>query len=317
MRRRTALAGAAGLLAAFGGAGCGPEKPPFDRLVVATGGAGGVYAALGAALAAVVRDRWHIPTRVLHTGAALDNLGLVATGRADLGFATVDAAQLAVDGTAPFRRRQPIAAVAGMYDDLMQLVVRADTPIRTLAGLRGHRVSVGSPGSGTELIVNRLLPIADVPAAAMSVHRWGADDSAEALAAGRLDAFFFSGGVPTPAVAALARRDPGIRLVPLDSCVPQLQARYGEVYERRTLAHSVYRLPPVQTFGIHNILFTAADRPAPAVASLTRLLFEHRAALVAAHDEARQLTTRSGIETYPLPLHPGAESYYRATKPYA
>jgi TRAP transporter TAXI family solute receptor len=315
VRRRTALAGAAGLLAALGG--CGQEKPPFERLVLATGGTGGVYAALGAALAAVVREQWHIPTRVLHTGAAVENLGLVAAGRADLGFATVDAAQLAVDGATPFHRRQAVAAVAGMYDDLMQLVVRADRPIRTPDGLRGHRVSVGPPGSGTELIATRLLSIADVPLASLETHRWGADESARALAAGRLDAFFFSGGVPTPAVAALARRDPGIRLVALESYVPQLQARYGEVYERRTVARSVYDLPPVQTFGIHNILFTAADRPAAAVARLTSLLFDHRSRLVAAHDEARQLTTRSAIETYPLPLHPGAESYYRTTKPYA
>ncbi|GAA4205775.1 TAXI family TRAP transporter solute-binding subunit [Actinocatenispora rupis] len=307
--------GAAGL-AGLGLAGCGPRKPPFDRLVLATGGVGGVYAKLGAAIAAAARAQWHIPTTVLHTGAAVDNLDLVAAGKADVGFATVDAAMLASDGSPPFHRRLPVAAVAGMYDDLMQLVVRADGPIRTLAGVRGRRVSVGSPGSGTELIVNRLLRIADVPADALQLHRWGAEESARALRSGRLDGFFFSGGVPTPAVAALAGHDPGVRIVPLDSSVPQLQARYGEVYERRTLAHGVYRLPPVQTFGIHNLLFTAADRSAASVAALTRLLFDHRADLVAAHDEARQLTTRSAIETYPLALHPGAEAYYRSTKPY-
>ena len=308
------LVAGAGLAAV---AGCGEETAPVERLVIATGSTGGVYHALGAALGAVARERWGVPVTVLTTGADVDNLNLLASGRAHVGFSTVDTAALALAGAAPFRGRLAVAALAGLYDDYMQVVVRADKPVSTVGELAGYRVSTGSAGSGTEIIAGRLLAAAGVPAGALRERRLGVDDAAEAVHLGALDGFFFSGGVPTPAVSRLARqRTPAIRLVALDGWLPALQQRYGEVYQKATVPHFAYGLPPVPTFGIHNILAVNRHLPDGVARRLTELLFAAKPRLVAAHPDARALDPRSALNTYPAALHPGAESYYRGAKPY-
>jgi TRAP transporter TAXI family solute receptor len=312
-----ALGAVGGVVAGLAVAGCGGERAPVDRLVIATGSTGGVYHALGTALGAAARARWGVPVRVLTTGADVDNLNLLASGAAQVGFSTVDTAALALAGAAPFRARLPVAALAGLYDDYMQVVVRADTPVTALGELAGYRLSTGSPGSGTEIIAGRLLAAAGVPAGALRTERLGVDAAADAVQANRLDGFFFSGGVPTPAVSRLAeQRLPAIRLIALDGWLPPLQRRYGEVYQKATVPHSAYGLSPVSTFGIHNVLAVNRHLPDGVARGLTELLFAARPRLVAAHPDARALDPRSALDTYPAPLHPGAAAWYRADKPY-
>src|SRR6266705_1605596 len=110
-------------------AGCSAATPPATRVVIATGGEGGVYHALGLAFAGVIKRRWSIPATALTTAAAIQNLRLVAAGQADVGFTTVDSAALAIKGTGPFTTPLPIVALAGLYDDYLQIVVRASGPI--------------------------------------------------------------------------------------------------------------------------------------------------------------------------------------------
>lgn len=297
--------------------GCGAtEDSPVDRLVIATGGRGGVYYALGEALAGAARDRWSATVEVRVTAASVENLRLVAEGQADLGFATVDSAALAVDGHGPFRSALPLVAIAGLYDDYLQIVVSASGNIRTVADLRGRRVSTGSSGSGTEIVAARILSTAGIdPDQDIVRRRLSVAASADALRAGEIEAFFFTGGLPTPAVADLARQVP-IRLLSVPDEVTDLQQRFGEFYLARSIPAPVYGLDSeVATLGIPNVLVVRGNVPDEVAYALTSLLFEAKAELVAAHEEARRLDQRAALATFPIQLHPGAARYYRESKP--
>lgn len=315
MRRR--LAALAAVLVMATGCGTDPE-PPLDQFVIAAGAQGGVYEAVGAALADAARSRWSVDARVLVTAGAVENLNMVAEGGADVGFATVDTAALALDGEAPFRGALALSALASMYDDYLQVVVRADSGIRRLADLRGRRVSIGLVGSGSEILTARLLNLVGINRDRdIFASRLSATESAEALLAGRIDAFFFTGGLPTQAVAALAGQVP-LRLLSVEAEVDLLQGRYGDYYVSRSIPAGMYALEAdVVTVGISNVLVVRRDLPERVAYRLTELLFAARRELAAAHGEGRRIDQRSALATFPLPLHPGAQRYYRDAKPMA
>ncbi|MCW2918436.1 MAG: hypothetical protein JWN52_6504 [Actinomycetia bacterium] len=295
--------------------GCGGSSPPVTDLVIATGGNGGVYHALGDAYAAAARDRWSAKVEVLTTAASVENLRLLAEGRADVAFATVDSAALAVNGAAPFSRALPIVALAGLYDDYLQIVASADGPIRKIGDLLRRRVSTGSAGSGTEIVAARVLAAARIDVdRGIARSRLSAAQSAEALRKGEIDAFFFTGGLPTPAIADLARTT-RIRILSVGDLVGDLQREYGDVYLPRSIPTTIYGLgEEVSTVGIPNVLVVRADMSSAKAKALTALLFESKPTLVAAHAEARRLDRRSALATFPVPLHSGAAQYYRESK---
>jgi TRAP transporter TAXI family solute receptor len=310
---RTGLAVAVGLPLA----GCDrPADVGQVPLRIASGETGGVYHAYATGVAdAARRDLPGTAPQVLATAASVDNLRLVAGGRAEAGFALADSAGAAYAGRPPFGGALPVVALARLYDNYLHLVVRGDGPVTALAGLAGRRVSLGASGSGTELIASRLLASAGIdPFLGVDASRVGVDESAARFAAGGLDAFFFSAGLPVPAIAGLADRTP-IRLLDLGDRVAPLRAAYGQFYVGRTIPASTYALGrAVRTVGASNYLVVGRTMVEPLAYGLTRLLFAERDRLVAAHPEARHLDRRTAIETDPLPLHPGAARYYREAK---
>ncbi len=296
-------------------AGCGaPEARPW-RLVIATGNREGVYYAYGQGLAKVARER--LPgarPQVISTGASVENLRLLGLGRADAAFTLADSAALAFEGRPPFTRREPVVALARLYENYTHLVVPADSGIRRLTDLKGRTVSLGAAGSGTELIATRLLTVAGVGRDGVRVRELPVGEAADALRSGRVDAFFFSGGLPTGAIAQLARQMP-IRLIDLSGYVEPLKRRYRAFYEERSILASAYGLvKQVGTVGVPNYLVVNASMPDERAYQLTRLLFTRRDELAAVHPEALHLNRRSAVSTYPLPLHPGAIRYYREAK---
>ncbi|WP_433477948.1 TAXI family TRAP transporter solute-binding subunit [Spirillospora sp. CA-142024] len=305
---------AAGVLAVL--AGCGGAAAAPWRLVIATGGREGVYYAYGQGIAKAARERLpEAKPQVISTGASVENLRLVGEGRADVAFALADSAALAFEGRPPFAAREPVVALARLYENYTHLVVPADSGIRRLPDLKGRVVSLGAAGSGTELIATRLLTVAGVdPKQGVRVRRLQVGDAADALRGGHVDAFFFSGGLPTGAIADLARTMP-IRLIDLSAYVEPLERRYRAFYEERSILASTYGLAgQVRTIGVPNYLVVNASMPEERAYRLTRLLFTRRDELAAAHPEALHLNRRSAVSTYPLPLHPGAMRYYREAK---
>jgi len=307
---------AALLSTAVAAVGAARRPDALRSLIIAAGGRGGVYHAYGQALAAAARKAYpQVHSEVLTTAASVENLRLVADGRADVGFALADSAALAVGGDGPFATAQPLRALAFLYDNYTQLVVRAESPIKTVADLRGRTVSLGAPGSGTELVAGRILTATGLRLTDLRAEHLDLGSSVTALADGAIAAFFFSGGLPTPAIADLATRI-AIRLVALDGLAPTLRAEYGDFYAEWTIPATVYDLPgEIATIRVPNYLVVRADMPDDVAYTIVDLLFRAKAELVAAHPEALHLDPRSAVDTFPLKLHPGAQRYYRDTKP--
>lgn len=297
------------LLVALAGCPAGEIEVPAGALRIATGSPGGVYYLYGGAIADTVRGRLpDLDPSVLQTAASAENLRLVAGGSAEVGFAQADT-------SADYAEAGKVVALVRLYDDYLHLVVRTGSGITSLAGLRGKRVSIGAKESGTIGTTRRLLGVEKIdPARDIVAFQLGLDDSAAALQADTIDAFFFSGGLPVGRVAALAERG-GIAMVSIGQYATDLRARFGQYYTEHTVPASTYGLPTVTTIGIPNYLVVSRGMPEQTAYELTRLLFDEQATLQRAHPAAARLNPRSAIYTHPLALHRGAQRYFRETKP--
>ncbi len=290
------------------------SAPPAQRLSIATGGTGGVYYVYGGALAQVLsRNLDGVEATAEVTAASVENLGFLAQGSADLGFSLADTAADAVAGRGRFPSALPVVALASLYDNVTHVVVPADSPARTVADLRGRRVSTGSPNSGTEVIAERVLEAAGLdPARDVTLERLGVSESAAALKDGKIDAFFWSGGLPTAAVMELAAT-PGVsvRLLSDADLVPRLNEAHGPLYGVLEVPEGVYRgVPRVRVSTVRNLMMVRRDMPEDLAYRITRLLFEKKAELAAAHAAARDLDpARAAVA--PVPFHTGAIRYFR------
>lgn len=287
---------------------CLDRIDPRGPLRIATGGKGGVYFRLGQGLARVAREQYSgLKPEILATAASAANLQLVDAGQAEVGFTQADI--LVGKGI------DPPVALARLHDDYLHLVVRADSRLQSVNDLRGRRVSLGSHGSGTEVIAQRLLNAAGLGRETDMVNvPLEVDEAAKALAAGRVAAFFFSGGLPVSAVENLANTIP-IKLLNLSQYVGDLRHRYGEVYSEWGIPASTYRVGPTATIGVPNYLITSARLPNVTAYALAKLLMESRDSLAVSHPVAKGFNRRSAISTGPIHLHPGAVQYFRNSQP--
>lgn len=321
MRRRIgsalAVLAVSGVLAGLPACGSPSVADPPSELVITAGESSGVYypyaLGLAAALSGALPDT---EVSVADSGGSVQNLERLDQGSATIAFSLADSAALAVDGSAPFASALDLAAIARLYTNSIHVVVPADSPIETVADLAGKRISLGPAGSGTEVTARRMLAVSGVVADQTST--WttlGLAESAQALRAGSIDAFFWSGGLPTPTIADLSAQL-AIRLLATDDILEDMRADYGGFYVEQAIPDTAYGLDgDVSTIGIPNLLLVRADLPADLVRRITEVLFDSRPELIAAHPEARYLDRRAAITTAPVPLHPGARAYYQAAQP--
>lgn len=290
---------------------------PSVRLSIVTGTTGGVYFPLGGGLAQLISK--YIPgvqATAEVTPASVDNMRLIAAKRADIAFTLADTAADAFKGEGPFQGNAiPIRTLAPLYNNFNHLVTVEGTGITTLADIKGKRVSTGPPGSGTEITALRILEAAGIdPNRDFRRDRLAPAESADAIKDRRMDAFFWSGGLPTPAVLDLATT-PGmrIRLVPLDSTLAALQRKYGNLYFRAVMLKDFYPGAPADTptVGVANIMVVHRDFDEGLAYQITKLLFDRRAELVLVHKEAQNITVIGLAGRSPVTFHPGAIRYYK------
>jgi TRAP transporter TAXI family solute receptor len=302
IRRVLASAAAALLLAGCGGDGAAQRAPARTTLAVATGGTGGVYAVWGAAYAKEITRRVEgYRGAAVPTTGSVENLQRLRDGKVQIALTLGDTALDAVEGREAFPRPVAIKALAQIYPSYVQVVTRAGSAIGTLADLKGKRVSVGAPDSGTLVVANRVLDVAKVRHRAFTSRRLGVAESARALEQGQIDAFFWSGGTPTEAVTALSKRTP-IALVDLLRYAPEMRARWGGVYGSGTVPAGTYGLDsPVSTVTIPNYVVVGPRMDAALAHDLTTVLFD--SGRVTDRERAQDVIA-------PIGLHPGAQAYY-------
>ena len=317
-----AVAAGLGLMAVLGAGACAAEGPAKQRLSIATGGTGGVFYPYGGGIAKVITESIpNVEATAEVTAASVDNLKFLRDRKVDLAFTTADTLADAVNGSDSFEGATlPLRALAVLYVNYTHVVTLASGSIATLADLEGKVVSTGSPGSGGELTAFRILEALGIdPAAGISRQSLGVAQAADALKDGKLDAFFWSGGLPTAAILDLAHT-PGItlRLLANDDVLPALQRAYGgpSLYFLRSVPRATYpgldRDVPVVSVAI---VLAVHQGMAPQLAhDITQALFAHQAELAAIHPEARNLSLATAVEGSPAPFHEGAIRYYTAQR---
>jgi len=297
------------------------QPAPSGTLTFSTGVRSGVYQRYGERLRGdLARDLPQVSIRLRTSEGSQQNIARVATGEADFTIATADALATYLRDRGPGADR--LRGCVRLYDDYIQLVVPRDSPVRQVSDLRGRRVGVGQPGSGVRLVADRLLTAAGLdPVHDVTPVPDGIDNMPRHLESGRLDAFFWSGGLPTSAVQELSDRLP-IRLVPLEArLVKELQAAGGSArhYRSALMPADAYRTAQqgqaVPTVAIANVLVTT-DRMDPSLTeAFTRTVIDSRDRIGREVHAAQLVDLRTAIYTDPLPLHEGAKRYYRSVKP--
>ena len=298
-----------GLLAACSGGAPGSGQ----RLSIATGGTGGVYFVYGGGLAEQITQNLEgFEAAAESTSASVDNMTLIGNEDSDIAFTLADTASDAVEGKESFEEPVPARALAQLYDNFTQVVALEDSGIRTVEDLRGKRVSLGSPNSGTEVIALRILeaagldPDSDIERQPLSV-----EDSVAAIRDGTIDAFFWSGGLPTSSLTDLATSDPLV-LLPTAEYAGALQEKYGEVYKEATIPAGTYEgfNEDVPTIAVTNFLVVNESMDEETAYGVTKLLFDRKAELERVHPEAKNLDVERAQDVAPLELHPGAQRYF-------
>ncbi len=284
------------------------------QISIATGGTGGVYYPMGGGLAEIINKHVEgLSATAEVTGASVENMGLVATGDADLAIALADTVKQAYDGTGRFegQKLDMIRGVASLYANMVQIVTLADSGIETIDDLKGKRVSVGAPGSGTEVNAQTLLEANGISFDDFEAQRLNFNETADALNNGDIDAGFWSVGAPTSSILNLATTNK-IRVIGL---TPEQQAAADEAdptFAPIDLAGGVYDGvdEAVPTLGIPNVLVVSSEMDEETVYQITKAMFDNIEELKAVHPAANETTVEFTMEATPIPLHPGAIRYY-------
>ncbi|GGL91413.1 hypothetical protein GCM10010840_31900 [Deinococcus aerolatus] len=323
--RKTYLTAALALLSLTGVAGA--QKP---RVVIATGGIGGVYYYYGTVMAEILSKHAGVDATAIQTAASVDNI-LLVTEKSDpsrntyyCGLILPESGLLAYTGQLDRFKDKPatkLRTLFATYPNYLQIVTTkgAGTVLQNLAG---KRISLGAPGSGTEIEANLVLQAAKIPLTKFSkVERLGANESAQALADGTIDAYFWSGGLPTGSIAelsqTLARKGKQIDFIAVPQKGPiagAFEKAFPGLADVRTLDKKVYgSARSVQTLAFWNSFSCSSEMPADLAYNITKATFEHLPELTASVQSAKDTTVANALRlsTSKVPYHEGALKFFK------
>jgi TRAP transporter TAXI family solute receptor len=312
-RKGLTLSGLALATAVFAGAAFAQQ----NTIAIATGGTGGVYYPLGGGMANILSK--YVPgvqatARV--TGGSVDNLKLIHSKQSEVALVMVDAALDALNGEDKFKgTKVDVRTLMVLYPNRMHVVSVEGRGIEKMSDLKGKRVSTGSPGSATEVMAFRVIEAAGLDKDKdMRRERLGVAESTNAIKDGKIDAYFWVGGLPTAAVTDLAA-SPGIKIKLVDhsEVVDKMNAKYGNLYTTGVIPPKTY---PGQDQDnkiavVQNILVANASMPEKTAYDIVKTFIEKRDELVAVHGEAKSITMENQVtKNSPIPWHPGAVKYF-------
>ena len=305
------LAGA--LLAALLLSGCSSAEA-VKRLRFGVAGEGGVYREFGELFAALQNDTDNGTVELKATAGSAANLRLLTGEYLQLAIAQADLVQDAYNQTGIFKDEEEargFGAVAALYTEACQIVVRADSGIETVEDLQGKTVSIGAEESGSEQNAKEILAAYGLNEKMVDMVNLNYEDAAAQLKAGKVDAIFMTVGAPSPVLTELAN-ECDIRLLNVDGAAAQrLQSAYS-AYSTVTLPAGTYpgQTENVQTVGVKAVLLASDELSTKQVQSLTELLFANRETL----EEQLGIpldAEQDAVEGVGVPFHAGAAAYYK------
>nr|WP_153319947.1 TAXI family TRAP transporter solute-binding subunit [Sinorhizobium meliloti] len=308
--KRAAIAAIASASIALSAASTGAA----EFINVLTGGTSGVYYPLGVALSKIYGDKIEgVRTQVQATKASVENLNLLQQGRGEIAFSLGDSVKLAWEGNTDAGFKAPLdklRGIAAIYPNYIQIMASKESGIKTVADLKGKSLSVGAPKSGTELNARAILA-----AAGMSYDDLGKTEylpfaeSVELMKNRQLDATLQSAGLGVSSFKDLATSlDVQMVAVP-----EEIATKLGAPYIAATVPAGTYQGQDsdVQTVAVVNFLVTHSEVSDETAYQMTKQLFENIPALTAAHKAAENIRIEDALKGMPIPLHPGAERYYK------
>jgi len=288
-----------------------------ETILIGSGSRTGVYFQAALAICQVLNR--HSDGRLLCRGrptpGSVFNIEAVERGLLDFGIAQSDRHWEASHGRGRWRD-QPIdglRSVFSLHPEAIMLVARRDSGIHDIHDIRGKRVNIGNPGSGSRINAGDLLAVHGlVPGADFTALELQQDRASRALVDGKLDAFFFTVGNPSETIASPARQVP-IRIVEMRGEPIQRLLERQPYLVPVTLADDLYpgMTQAVSTVGVKATLVTSADQEPALVHSVVQLVFEHLDQIRAFHPALADLTPRDMLAGLGAPLHPGAARYFR------
>ncbi|HEX8010914.1 MAG TPA: TAXI family TRAP transporter solute-binding subunit [Casimicrobiaceae bacterium] len=292
-----------------------PASAAEQFINVLTGGTSGVYYPLGVALASNISKALPgVKTSVQATKASVENLNLLEAGRGEIAFTLGDSLSDAWKGNAEAGFKTPLKklrGIAAIYPNYIQFVARADAGIKTLADLKGKKISVGAPKSGTELNARTILSAAGIAYKDFAkVEYLPFGESVELMKNRQIDVTLQSAGLGVSALRDLATSMDTV-VVPIPPDV--VKKTNDPAYLPAMIPANTYRgqTTAVPAAAVQNYLVTHAGVSNDTVYAMTKALWTGLDQLVAAHSAAKAIDPKRALEGMPVPLHPGAEKYYK------
>jgi TRAP transporter TAXI family solute receptor len=284
---------------------------------IGTGGTAGTYYPVGGMIANAVSQPGKIVATAQASNGSLANVNAIAGGSLEAGLSQSDVATWAYTGTGAFEGKPKIAdlrLIANLYPESIHLVVKKGSGIKSVADLKGKRVALDEPGSGTLINARMVLAAWGVKETDLKPDYIKPNQAGDKLKDGSLDAFFFVGGAPAGAIAELASSGAGIELVPLAGPQADALMKTSSWFSVDNIAAGTYKdVPAVQTLAVGAQLVTSAKIPTDTVYEITKAMYSDatQKTLQAGHAKGKFITKENAVKSAGIPFHPGAEKFYK------
>lgn len=284
------------------------------KLILATGGTAGTYYPFGGAMAKIWNSK--IPgmnVTAQTTGASAENIRLINKKEVELALVQSDILDFAYQGKETFKEKiTSVSAIAVLYPEIIQVVVRGDSPIKSFADLKGMKIGVGAPGSGTEANFRQLLDVYGMKKEDVKGQFLSFAESADQFKDKHIDAFIVTAGIPNSAIMDISTQR-SIRLLsfPAD-VVGKLTQKYPFLSPAKVPANTYKGVAEdINTVAVNAVLVASKELKEDVVYNLTKALFENQAELASAHAKGKELSLQSAVKGVSIPFHPGAVKYYK------
>lgn len=303
---------AVGMLAGCGGSQTTSQKKA--QMILATGGTAGTYYPFGGAMAQIFNSKVpNVNITAQATGASVENLRLVNKKEAELAMVQSDMLDYAFNGTESFKEKLPnLSGIAVLYPEIIQLVVRADSGIDTIADLKGKKVGVGAPGSGTEANFRQLIEAFGMDYKVLNPQYLSFSESADQFKDNHVDAFLVTAGIPNSAIQDIATQH-NIKILSLsDDKIAQLTQKYPFLAPA-TIPPNTYKgqTEAIKTVAVSATLIVNPQVAEDVVYNITKALFENQSELARASAKGKELSLETAVKGMSVPFHPGAAKYFK------
>ncbi len=304
---------AAALLAA--GLAAGAQAQVFFR--IGTGGTAGTYYPVGGMIANAVSQPGKIVVTAQSSNGSLANVNAIAGGQLESGFSQADVATWAYKGTGVFEGKPNVPGlrlIANLYPESVHVVVKKGSGIKSIGDLKGKRVALDEPGSGTLINARAILAAYGIKEADIKPEYIKPNQAGDKLKDGALDAFFFTGGAPAGAIAELASAGGGIEILPIDGAQADALKKSSGFFADDLIPADTYKgVGAVKTLAVGAQWVTSDKADPQVVYEIVKALYSPagQKAMAAGHAKGKLITVQNAVQGAGIPFHPGAEKYYK------